>query len=1754
VLGGTPAENADFVFLLDSLRVTKNGNANFFFDDFNDGVAPPNGPLGAETYAIGAGGAVPEAGGRAILAAAGGVLGVAPGTPDPFITTSAVLRTNIDPGNLAAGLKIDDDFAVEGLFDLIIPDDYRESYGIRLRDRLVGGPGMPPDQLGDDVIELMVLRSNDGILRVQLRERDFVADSVTFIESTGLNPPAGADQILLRLSHEAASPGAVTASFDYLAGGVVVGSHTFGNFGHIFGAETPFDPSDDEVWTRAEVIAWSPEVTGSTLSGVYGSLTIGQDGVWNYALNNSLSAVQGLAEGETAVDTFQVVVTDEHGASDTETVTITVTGSNDAPTLISGDAARSLEEDEAAPNLTATGLAFFNDVDLIDTHTLNVSLASATLSTGGALSPDLQAALEAAISTLLLDPATGDGAGQYQWDFALDNALVQFLNQGETLTAVYSIAITDNHNAAAVQQVTITVAGVDDGFSIVGDTSGGVTEDAPLEMQTSGYLSGTGSGALNWSIPGGSTSPQTQDFRFQVDNLKIVKNGNLFFEDAFDNGVPPPSAPNIGPNPATYTVNGTITEAAGRALMDGTHAVQFGATGYGLRAMLNTDINTAANPAGLKRNSDFTAEARFDLIMPEDVGDVYGIRLTDQNSAPPNNNSTVDLVVMRDGSGVQVAFRHINISSSIVTVLETFTLAPGSNDQIVLRVDYDQSSYISFADGGKVTASFDLMSNGAVTSSHNFTAEGTIFRNEDFTRVQLVAQTNQSETGVHKIAGIYGTLTLAQDGQWHYFLADHQANVQALAQGETVTESFQVQASDGLNTEQTTIDVQVTGVNDAPDIVGGSTFGTVQEDSQVQATGQLTAVDPDNGAVLTWSVAGGPPSVGANYNFTADALVVIRGGNVILSDQFSDGLPPPNSPPFNAATPTPTPTSYLTIGGFEETGGRLIFDSDNAVPLVSVGTSDPFIGQIANVATNIDPNNQSIGLKYESNFAVRGLFDLVIPDSPREAYGIRLSDRLIGGPGTPPDDPGDDTYELLVRKNLFGQDVVSLRHVNFVNDTVTHLENISLVPVAGADQIRLSFDHAANSTQVQASFQYFSAGVAIGPVQTFTATASVFGTDAYDTQLWTRAGIIAFAPQFTDSATAGTYGSFTVNQAGNWTYAVNSALAATQSLAAGQTVQETFTVQVSDEFGAADTTTVTVNVVGTNDAPFMQTNNTSRVVVEGDSVLAETGLGQFVDVDLADTHMLVPVLVATVTAGGATISPALAATLTGAMSMTMLDPATGDGNGQYRWDFAIDDSVIAYLAAGESVSAVYELRVIDPSGTIATQIVTIQIDGIDNAIMGTPWPDNLHGTPGDDTIFALESEDVIVGGLGNDTIDGGPGTDISVHAGLMASYSIADDGVTVVVSGPDGTDTLIDVEMLQFDDAFLLTSMGAFADLTDVQMFNANPLYGTVGDEAITVGSLAASRLIDLGDGMDTVYLGLPGFQTYFMELANVELLQGRDDSIESVWLSSGVDGLTVDLGIGFDSLHLGPGGNTVHAINVETIVGGAGVDVVDFTPAAFTSNQEIWLGTEDTVNLIGSDFFIFNSAGTVNSAAGSDVTVNLLNLQAGTHFNFGAGPASPTPTPWSNNVLNLWTDGSGVTDVKVSNVDLVNGTGYADHITVLGNSGYNASGITVVHGGGGADMIWAGPGNAERFLYTSISDSPAGLGRDTIFNLHDAWDVIDLRGLGVSHVELADFGGNLGLQIFVGGGPTPAMEINLPGLQGSPGDGYALFYDHVWI
>src|SRR5262249_23427370 len=149
----------------------------------------------------------------------------------------------INPATPTQGLRSTTDFTVEGRFDLSIPGDPREAYGVSLVDRLQGGSGTPPDQPGDDLLQLVVRGGVDGVARLQFREVDFVNHAVTIIDAIELMPPAGADQIVLRLTHAAANVGVIHASFDYLSGGSVVGSQTFDAIGQIFGTE-PSSPGN----------------------------------------------------------------------------------------------------------------------------------------------------------------------------------------------------------------------------------------------------------------------------------------------------------------------------------------------------------------------------------------------------------------------------------------------------------------------------------------------------------------------------------------------------------------------------------------------------------------------------------------------------------------------------------------------------------------------------------------------------------------------------------------------------------------------------------------------------------------------------------------------------------------------------------------------------------------------------------------------------------------------------------------------------------------------------------------------------------------------------------------------------------------------------------------------------------------------------------------------------------------------------------------------------------------------------------------------------------------------------------------------------------------------------------------------------------------------------------------------------------------------------------------------------------------------
>ncbi|MBE2257756.1 MAG: DUF4347 domain-containing protein, partial [Rhodobacteraceae bacterium] len=72
---------------------------------------------------------------------------------------------------------------------------------------------------------------------------------------------------------------------------------------------------------------------GNPLVGAYGSLTVAANGSYTYTLDNGLAAVQALHGGQTITENFAYTITDGQTQVQAD-ITVTVTGTNDAPMLI----------------------------------------------------------------------------------------------------------------------------------------------------------------------------------------------------------------------------------------------------------------------------------------------------------------------------------------------------------------------------------------------------------------------------------------------------------------------------------------------------------------------------------------------------------------------------------------------------------------------------------------------------------------------------------------------------------------------------------------------------------------------------------------------------------------------------------------------------------------------------------------------------------------------------------------------------------------------------------------------------------------------------------------------------------------------------------------------------------------------------------------------------------------------------------------------------------------------------------------------------------------------------------------------------------------------------------------------------------------------------------------------------------------------------------------------------------------------------
>ncbi|WP_374089091.1 cadherin-like domain-containing protein [Methylomicrobium lacus] len=176
-----------------------------------------------------------------------------------------------------------------------------------------------------------------------------------------------------------------------------------------------------------------------------------------WTFNSGLEAFNGLAEGETLELAYIVQVRDGQGATAKHPVTITITGSNDAPliTVQAGDTDFAALAESNTP-LTTSGTITVEDIDNSDIVTINVDSVNVIGDTHGLDAAELLAMLSISPNPILDGTQT---AATLAWHFDSGVETFSTLAEGEVLELVYTLRATDVQSASAEQTLTITLTG-----------------------------------------------------------------------------------------------------------------------------------------------------------------------------------------------------------------------------------------------------------------------------------------------------------------------------------------------------------------------------------------------------------------------------------------------------------------------------------------------------------------------------------------------------------------------------------------------------------------------------------------------------------------------------------------------------------------------------------------------------------------------------------------------------------------------------------------------------------------------------------------------------------------------------------------------------------------------------------------------------------------------------------------------------------------------------------------------------------------------------------------------------------------------------------------------------------------------------------------------------------------------------------------------------------------------------------------------
>ncbi|MFN7628662.1 MAG: VCBS domain-containing protein, partial [Pirellula sp.] len=210
---------------------------------------------------------------------------------------------------------------------------------------------------------------------------------------------------------------------------------------------------------------------GTSVTGNYGSITIGSNGTFTYVVNESNATVQALRlTSQTITDVFTYTVTDAGGLTATNQVTVTIQGANDAP--VSFDDTTTAAEAGGLSNGTAgtspTGNVLTNDTDVDttangETKTVTGVAAGSQVSATGSVGVGV---------TGTYGSISIDANGAYTYTVDNSNTAVQALRiSGQTLSEVFTYTMADTAGLTSTSKITVTITGANDTPVAVNDSN-----------------------------------------------------------------------------------------------------------------------------------------------------------------------------------------------------------------------------------------------------------------------------------------------------------------------------------------------------------------------------------------------------------------------------------------------------------------------------------------------------------------------------------------------------------------------------------------------------------------------------------------------------------------------------------------------------------------------------------------------------------------------------------------------------------------------------------------------------------------------------------------------------------------------------------------------------------------------------------------------------------------------------------------------------------------------------------------------------------------------------------------------------------------------------------------------------------------------------------------------------------------------------------------------------------------------------------